>query len=432
MFVRRRLQSQLGRRGNTAFETCTAVRSSESISRRLPACAAVRATAARNLSSTPARRSVTVPPVPEPVLPPTSASPVWTSSSLVEKYARMPITPVTLHELLQMGETHDLLSSAKFAHAELPKRMARRVKALQNLPFIVGVNPYIKSVYQLYQDSLEKLIALPAPVDPKSQQFFTEELRTLVTAHQEVIPKLAKGFKECIRYMTKESATSFLDNMIHARIGIRVIAEHHLSLDTPAPAYIGVVNTRLAPASLITSVANYSRELCEFNYGNAPEFTVNGHTDTLMAYIGVHLEYIFMELLKNAMRATVEYSQRTGRFEHPTVEISICQSKEAVIFRFRDQGGGISPKDWAHIWDYSYTTVPKYDDGDGIFNTQARMSMQTGVGGPMAGLGFGLPMSRIYAKYFQGSLDIKSVDGHGCDVFLMVPNIIGARHVIED
>ncbi|TPX61916.1 hypothetical protein PhCBS80983_g00762 [Powellomyces hirtus] len=397
-----------------------------------------------------------------PTAPAAATSPVWRSSSKVEKYARMPITPVTLQELLQMGETHDLVSSARFARHELPKRMARRVKALQNLPFIVGVNPHIKSVYDLYHDSLSALLALPEPVDTKSQIVFTEELRKLVGAHQEVIPKLAKGFKECGKYMSKHAKTEFLDNMIHARIGIRgslggtspllasvelfttsqlhltsflytVIAEHHLSLDSPSSNYIGVINTRLSPASLISSVAQYSRDLCELNYGgSAPEFTVTGHTDTVVAYIGVHLEYIFMELMKNAMRATVEFSSKTGRLEHPPVEIVVCKSHEEVVIRVRDQGGGISQKDLPHIWDYSYTTVPKYDDSNGIFDTQARMGMQAGVGGPMAGLGFGLPMSRIYAKYFQGSLEIRSIEGYGCDVFLRVPNILGSSHVIED
>ncbi|KAJ3185248.1 hypothetical protein HDU85_001298 [Gaertneriomyces sp. JEL0708] len=362
-----------------------------------------------------------------------SESHVWYSGNRVEKYATMDITPVTLQDLLQMGETHDLLSSARFAHEELPKRMARRVKALQNLPFIVGVNPWIKSVYQLYYDSFEKLLSLPVPVDDKTQQVFTDELRPLVQAHQEVIPKLAKGFKECIKYMSKESATEFLNHMIHARIGIRVIAEHHLSLHTRSPNYLGVVNTRLSPAHLITSVAKHARDLCELNYGVCPDFDLVGHTDTVMPYIGVHLEYIFMELIKNAMRATVEYSQRTGRIDHPAVEIAICKSPEEVVIRIRDQGGGVNSKDLPHIWDYSFTTVPKYDDSEGIFATQSRIDMQTGVGGPMAGLGFGLPMSRIYARYFGGSLEVRSVTGHGCDVFLRVPNILGAtKHIIKD
>jgi signal transduction histidine kinase len=45
------------------------------------------------------------------------------------------------------------------------------------------------------------------------------------------------------------------------------------------------------------------------------------------------------------------------------------------------------------------------------------------TGGPIAGLGFGLPMSRVYAKYFGGSLDIRSVCGIGADVFVEFPNI---------
>ncbi|KAI9100623.1 branched-chain alpha-ketoacid dehydrogenase [Phlyctochytrium arcticum] len=346
----------------------------------------------------------------------------------------MEITPVSLQELLQLGEQHDLLSSARFAHRELPKRMARRVKALQNLPFIVGVNPYLKSVYQLYRDSLETLLSLPEPVDQATQQEFTDELRKLVGAHQEVIPKLAKGFKECIKYMSKESATKFLDSMIHARIGIRVIAEHHLSLHQPVENYIGVVNTKFRPATLLDSVAKYAQDLCELNYGSAPDYKLFGHTDTEIPYIGVHLEYVIMELLKNAFRATVEYSQRTERWPHPTVEIAVSKGQDEVTIRVRDQGGGISIKDLPHIWDYSYTSVPKYEDGEGIFSTQARLDMQAGVGGPMAGLGFGLPMSRIYAEYFGGSLHIRSINGHGCDVFLRVPNIMMGKvpHVIED
>jgi signal transduction histidine kinase len=78
----------------------------------------------------------------------------------------------------------------------------------------------------------------------------------------------------------------------------------------------------------------------------------------------------------------------------------------------------------ARVFEYSYTTVPKSDiDEHNIFSTQARMNMQQGVGGPIAGLGFGLPMSKIYARYFGGSLELKSINGHGLDVFLRVPNI---------
>ena len=36
------------------------------------------------------------------------------------------------------------------------------------------------------------------------------------------------------------------------------------------------------------------------------------------------------------------------------------------------------------------------EEDDGIFSRTSRENMQQEVGGPMAGLGYGLPMSRVY------------------------------------
>jgi len=36
----------------------------------------------------------------------------------------------------------------------------------------------------------------------------------------------------------------------------------------------------------------------------------------------------------------------------------------------------------------------------------------------LAGLGYGLPISRGYARFFNGDLDLKSMEGHGTDAFV--------------
>jgi hypothetical protein len=332
----------------------------------------------------------------------------------VRELAATPITPVTLEYLASLAASRDLARCAAFVHQEIPKRVARRIRDMEALPYIVGVNPHIRSVYALYLRSFTTLLHLPPPTgEPGRQELLRRTLHELTEQHQDVIPRLARGFKECGKYMSKDKATTFLDGMIHARIGIRVIAEHYLSLSRPPErqfdSYLGVVNTRTSPAHIVRAVAQQVQELCEFNYGSAPDFHLLGDPGLRVAYIGNHLEYILMELLKNAMRATVEYSETVGRPEHPVLQIALAKDETDVYFRIRDAGGGISPADLPRIFDYSFTTVPEYAEAsENIFSSTSRQAMINGTGGPIAGLGFGLAISRIYGR---GELDIPSCSG---------------------
>tara|TARA_B110000305_G_C18777001_1_gene332171 strand:+ start:277 stop:474 length:198 start_codon:yes stop_codon:yes gene_type:complete len=40
------------------------------------------------------------------------------------------------------------------------------------------------------------------------------------------------------------------------------------------------------------------------------------------------------------------------------------------------------------------------------------------IDSPLAGLGYGLPISRAYARFFGGDLSVMSMEGSGTDVFL--------------
>jgi len=54
-----------------------------------------------------------------------------------------------------------LLSSANFVRQELPVRIAHRIRDLQNLPFSVGLNPRIESVYTSYLEAFERIRGFP-------------------------------------------------------------------------------------------------------------------------------------------------------------------------------------------------------------------------------------------------------------------------------
>ncbi|KAF8941942.1 hypothetical protein BGZ47_007036 [Haplosporangium gracile] len=433
------------------------------------------------------------------------------------------------------------LQMARYARKELPVRLARRVKSIQNLPFIIGTNPYIKRVYRLYYDSFQALTAFQEDIrDKEDLDRFAEILRGLVESHADVIPMLSQGFLECKKYMNTTDIQTFLDEMIRSRIGIRLIAEQVIALraqrtdlfkdDDDADSIqdnnstittdqsnvnsqvIGVVHTQLRPAELVKNCASFVQELCNVNYGSSPDVVINGQTDATFTYVPVHLEYILCELLKNSLRATVEHSVKTGRsvprratsffdepaeeegptghaevrqvpegynggssssplnrgpvvmkeeggeemditkrpneFGHPPVEVTIAQSEHEITIRIRDQGGGVSKEDLDHIFDYSFTTVKDENesssssfsaaaDGGGglldscspgnesesIFKGVSRLAMQAGLGGPIAGLGFGLPLTRIYAQYFGGRMHLVSLQGRGVDVYLKLKQL---------
>lgn len=96
-----------------------------------------------------------------------------------------------------LNQPHDLemnLEVACYARKELPVRLARRVKSIQRLPFIVGTNPYIKRVYKLYYDSFQAITACADEIrDKEDLDRFAAVLQGLVESHADVIPMLSQG-----------------------------------------------------------------------------------------------------------------------------------------------------------------------------------------------------------------------------------------------
>lgn len=70
-----------------------------------------------------------------------------------------------------------------------------------------------------------------------------------------------------------------------------------------------------------------------------------------------------------------------------------------------DKGGGIPRSQMDHLFKYMYSTAPRPT------KTDAHTV-------PLAGYGYGLPVSRLYARYFHGDLVLQSCDGFGTDAIV--------------
>lgn len=104
----------------------------------------------------------------------------------------------------------------------------------------------------------------------------------------------------------------------------------------------------------------------------------------------------------------------TGR-AHLTSSGHVCAVSGAEwgihVAQVSDEGGGIPRSGVSRIWTYLYTTA----------NSPLELMDQSGEGeGPavLAGYGYGLPISRLYARYFGGELQIISMEGYGTDAYL--------------
>lgn len=117
--------------------------------------------------------------------------------SLLAQYARHPPRSLPLASLLAPEcSPESVLSSANTLLTEVPVRLAARVHALESLPFIVGTNPFIARTLHSFRSSFETLATFSAkgPIkDLKSNWELTKILDTLVTAHANDVPTMAKG-----------------------------------------------------------------------------------------------------------------------------------------------------------------------------------------------------------------------------------------------
>lgn len=251
------------------------------------------------------------------------------------------------------------------------------------------------------------------------------------------------------------------------RISRRVIAEQHLALTStfsqphathhnPPTEFVGEVFLRCSARDVVTRIGSTVTELAAATYPPStilPEIKLSGHLDATFPYILSHLEYIIGELLRNSIQAVVE-SQKTSKRkvdgDVPPIEVTVCEAPQHVIIRVSDQGGGIPRDILPHLWSFSkgprssqrlqnLNQVPKMaatlqelktssdiealsqqEEKEGVHHSSLS---SLSVRPPNLKLGMGLPLSRVYAEYWAGNLEVHSLEGYGVDAFLTISKL---------
>ncbi|KAJ9616974.1 putative protein kinase [Cladophialophora chaetospira] len=389
-----------------------------------------------------------------------SNPPPWRPASTLDDWADRPNRPISLRQLFFFGRTlteSRLLSSANYVRMELPTRLAHRLRNMQRLPYVVVTNPHLSLVYELYYKSFESFRRVSVIRTVEENDKFCKIISDSLKEHLAVIPNLVMGVLECQDLVSPDTMDQFVQAMLRARISRRVIAEQHLALtDTynspwhvPQPSseneFVGEVLLRCNAKEVLERCGRVTQDICRSTEGPdlVPEIRVQGHTNATFPYVLSHLEYIVGELLRNSVQAVMEKYKDSGE-KPPPIDVLICEAPQNVVIRISDQGGGIPRDIMPFLWSFnkgprSAARLQNFRDVPTLAATmqEVRLSGREKPNGkvrdsslttlatraPNLRLGMGLPMSRVYAEYWAGGLELHSLEGYGVDAFLQISKL---------
>ncbi|OQS04570.1 pyruvate dehydrogenase kinase [Thraustotheca clavata] len=361
-----------------------------------------------------------------------AASKLSSTMHRVMEYAAKPQNGVTLQELLEFGSditTAKLIHSAKFLHYEMPIRYAHRVKDLDTLPYGLCQMPSVQQVKKWYIQSMEELLEFPKVQTAADERRFTAMIESIKERHNATLFTMARGVHELKLTMHEAEKKgnlpismadmidlhSFLDGFYLSRIGIRMLMGQHIALRQKEEGWVGCICEATSPAEVALAAVDTARHMCIRQYGDAPDVEFHGDTNFTMPYVPSHLHHMLFEVMKNSMRAVVEFHGVDNALPAIKLIVADGDNNEDVSIKISDEGGGIPRSALPRIWSYMYTTANSH-----VFESMIGESVPMDFGGesPLAGLGYGLPISRLFARYFGGDLQIISMEGYGTDAYL--------------
>uniref|UniRef100_A0A665VBR7 Protein-serine/threonine kinase n=1 Tax=Echeneis naucrates TaxID=173247 RepID=A0A665VBR7_ECHNA len=338
----------------------------------------------------------------------------------VERFSKFSPSPLSMKQFIDFGSANACeKTSFVFLRQELPVRLANIMKEIDFLPDKLLGTPSLKLLTSWYSQSLLELIEFleKDPDDKDVLPKFTQALINIRNRHNNVVPTMAQGVVEYkdafgVDPVTNQNVQYFLDRFYMSRISTRMLMNQHTlifngSVNPAHPKHIGSIDPTCDVVEVVKDAYETSKMLCEQYYLTSPDMEIkevnskNTGQPIHIVYVPSHLYHMLFELFKNAMRATVETHETSPTLPQVKVRVSLGTEDLTIKVDMSDRGGGVPLRKIERLFSYMYSTAPSPVHVDNSRNA------------PLAGFGYGLPISRLYAKYFQGDLQLYSMEGFG-------------------
>ncbi|XP_043505765.1 pyruvate dehydrogenase (acetyl-transferring) kinase, mitochondrial isoform X2 [Polistes fuscatus] len=341
-------------------------------------------------------------------------------TKMLDFYSQFNPSPLSIKQFIDFGLSACERKSFIFLRKELPVRLANIMKEIHLLPDNLLKTPSVVMVNNLYVTSFEEIIHFEkSEVNESTLDKFCQALIKIRNRHSDVVQTMSQGVLELkdsydIDVQTENSIQYFLDRFFMSRISIRMLINQHTLLFggilNGHSRHIGCIDPSCDVISVIKDAYENAQFLCDQYYLASPALNVKQHNELergneiRIVYVPSHLYHMLFELFKNSMRAVMEYHGSESDNYYP-IDVTVVRGKEDICVKISDRGGGIPRSHTDHLFKYMYSTAPQPSKADA--HTV-----------PLAGYGYGLPLSRLYARYFHGDIVLLSCEGYGTDTII--------------
>ena len=325
-----------------------------------------------------------------------------------------------------------LAMTTKHIYKELPIRLANRVTDLNNLPFGLAKNHSINKVREWYLTSCLELFETKEPNTNDEILKFKSTIQNIYKRHSPTLMTVSKGLYELkrdkiITDIEEPKMQQFLNRFYTNRTEIRILLEHYIALfdDKNQKHNFGIVNLRCFPYLILNDVITNIQYICHKSYSNIELddiIKIDIDKELFFPTIDNYLYYILFELIKNSVKAVIE--KKTLNIENnyvPHINININDyDKHYILVKIEDNGIGIKDENKDKIWYFSYSSS-KIDEKDILEDNDFSVST------PLSGFGYGLPITNIYADFFnsrKNNIVLLSEYGEGTTIYLYMKKYI--------
>lgn len=362
------------------------------------------------------------------------------SEDVINQYSSLQPNPLRMEEVLAMKDSQ---ATAKILRQEIPVRLANRIAHLTHLDMMENCPALLCARARLVRSFKEVLGAAEMSIED-----FADVVRSVKERHKHQVKRLTVGMKDLKSLRIQAGASEaevieeidkFLDRFVLSRIGIEMLNSQYLSMFSQNS---GIADPHCDPCAIARKAARFARKIASAEFGGSlPEVdvTFHGKADArTLPLVPSYLMYILMELLKNSVRAVAEQHRAFGLTSAalPPIVIRVASDDSQVVMDIFDRGGGIPFELQEKVWSYMYSTRR---------GNPGTVQSDAGEATPLAGFGVGLPLSRLYAEYIGGSLQLVSMPNFGTHAFLFLErcssrkegmptyvNWLRKRHLLEE